>query len=179
MSLKQQVFGMPFEKNKYWELLVHVSPYDLSDYRSTSQTFLRLPGNGHNRYCVGPGSAVATGLFAKRLVSICKDAELGMWMFASISSLEMERSSKILFCNWRIRGREKCWLCLAKVIKLFSEPRIQAGDRFIDVTIFGETRHDFRKMYIQTEALGNILVSLNNREPGREELWHLGEENKD
>lgn len=51
-------------------------------------------------------------------------------------------------------------MCLATVVKLFSKPRIQAVDRFIDVTVLkGNQRHDLRKMYIQKEASGNILVS--------------------
>lgn len=64
--------------------------------------------------------------------------------------------------------------------KIIFKTRIQAVDRFIGVTVLkGNQRHDLRKMYIQKEASGNILVSWNNGESGREELWHLGEDNKD
>lgn len=47
-----------------------------------------------------------------------------------------------------------------KAIKLLSEPRIQAEDRFIDVTIFGETRDRISERCIFKQRPEGIFLSL-------------------
>lgn len=56
-----------------------------------------------------------------------------------------------------------CWLCLDLLMRQSpKKPETWA-----------------QKDVYSKEALGDILVSWNNGESGREELWQLGEDNKD
>lgn len=96
---------------QYWELLVQVNPYDMSEYCPTNHTFPGVRAMDINDFMLDQaqvgsscGPYVAIGLFAERLVSICNYAKFCMWTFLCIEKEQPKQVFLLELKNTRKRG---------------------------------------------------------------------------
>lgn len=93
------------------------------------------------------------------MVYFRKDLFLSTWMPIWHVITLKQRAGAVYtgcFCLKNAHTRRKYCLCLAKVIKLFSQPRISAEDRFVDDNL-SESRDGVSERHIW-KVFRNILV---------------------